>query len=71
MSIVNLGLQCVGLMRTSMSDADEAYIANCNSLAALKSAAEKQPNILSAIKDSIEPAKLLLHEIFARLYAIG
>lgn len=57
MSIVNLGLQCVGLMREKMTDEQEAAIASSNNLSQLRSVAEKKPEIKSAILDSIAPVK--------------
>lgn len=67
MSIVNLGLQCVGLMRTKVSDDVEASLARCNNLSQLRSEAEKNPEVKVAIIDSIEPVKVLLSTVFQRL----
>ena len=36
MSILNLGLQCVGLMRKEMVDVDEAATSTCNSISQLR-----------------------------------
>ena len=71
MSIINMGLQCVGVMRSAMTDTDEAQIAGCNSLSVLRSQAKRQPDIIPAIKESVEPAKLLLYDIFERLVLQG
>ena len=39
MSLLNMGLQSVGLMRKKMSDEDKAAISGCNSLSQLRDAA--------------------------------
>ena len=67
MSIVNLGLQCVGMMRGKMSDEHEASISHCNNMSQLRQAAEKKPDVTQAILDSIEPVKILLTDILERL----
>jgi len=40
MSILNLGFQSVGMMRSRMSDAAEVAIKNCNMTALVRKAAE-------------------------------
>ena len=47
---MNLGLQCVGMMRKEMAPEDEA---NCNSMVQLRKVAESKPNIVQAVQDSI------------------
>ena len=42
MAVVNLGLQCVGLMRGKMPEEFEEAIAGCNNLSELRKAAEKK-----------------------------
>ena len=66
MSVVNLGLQCVGLMRREMED-HEALIANCNNISQLRQVGERKPDIIPAVRDSIAPVKILLCDIFKRL----
>lgn len=67
MSIVNLGLQRVGLMRKKMSDDVELSFTHCNNLSQLHSVAEKNPEVKTAIIDSIEPVKILLSSVLQRL----
>ena len=45
MSLLKMGLQLVGLMRKEMSTEDESIISGCNSLAALRHAAERNTHI--------------------------
>ncbi len=71
MSLINLGLQCVGMMRKEMAPEDEATIANCNSMAQHRKVAKSKPNILQAVQDSIEPVKILLSDIMCRLKLKG
>ena len=71
MSIVNLGLQCVGLMRGKMSDEHEAAIAHRNNMSQLRQAAEKKEDLVTAILDSIAPVKILLTDILLRLELHG
>ena len=71
MSIVNIGLQSVGLMRKEMSDTEEALVGTCNNLSQLRKAAERTPEIRSAVLDSIEPVKILLSTVFQRLELKG
>ena len=71
MSIVNLGLQAVGLMRQELSDTEEALIASSNNLSQLRNLAQKNPEIVAAVRDSIEPVKVLLSSIFQRLELHG
>ena len=71
MSIVNLGLQCVGMMHGKMTDEHEASISHCNNMSQLRQAAEKKPDVTQAILDSIEPVKILLADILERLEVHG
>ena len=65
MSTINLGLQCVGLMREKMDDEfEEAH--RCNSLKDLRAAAVRNPNF-STICDSMSHPKVLLYQIIQRL----
>jgi len=50
-----------------MSTTDKSIISGCNSSAALCHAAERNPQIREACVDSIEPLKILLHDIFGRI----
>lgn len=71
MSLLNMGLQSVGLMRRKMNDEDEAAISACNSLNELRQVASKHPRLKESCIDSIEPVKLLLYDIFGRIQLKG
>ena len=64
MSIVNLGLQCVGLARAEMPDEVEKEVGKCNSLSELRRTLEGKQ---LAVSDSLSPVKVLLPRIFVRL----
>jgi len=62
MSIVNLGLQCIGLMRQKGSDEFEKTIAHCNSLKEIR-----KSDLKSEVATSLAPPIELLNDIFKRL----
>ena len=64
MSIINLGLQCVGLARAEMPDEVEKEVGKCNSLSELRRTLEGKQ---LAVSDSLSPVKVLLSRIFVRL----
>ena len=53
MLTLNLGLQCVGLMRKKGDDEFEKEAAKCNSLSALWDASKKEPTFQEATIDSL------------------
>ena len=67
MSILNLGLQSVGLMRKECTPSAEAVLKNCNSLQQIRSAVAGVPSLAGEIADSVEPVKLLITDLFQRL----
>ena len=67
MSILNLGLQSVGLMRKECTPSAEAVLKNCNSLNLIRAAVASEPSLAGEIADSIEPVKLLVSELIQRL----
>ena len=71
MSLLNMGLQSVGFMRSEMSDEEEAPIFACNSLNQLRQVASKHPSIRESCLDSIEPVKVLLHNTLGRIQLKG
>ena len=71
MSILNLGLQSVGLMRKECGEESEGLLKNCNSLKQIRAATQQNPNLANEISDSIEPVKVLLSELFLRLSLKG
>ena len=68
MSILNIGLQCIGLARSKMPDEYEKEAAKCNNISQLRKIAEKTPNFVLAVCDSILPVKCLLSSVFMQLY---
>ena len=68
MSILNLGLQSVGMMRSRMSDAAEVAIKNCNTTALVRKAAEP---FQEEIRKSLEPTVTLLNDVVHRLELKG
>jgi len=67
MSILNLGLQCVGLAREKMPEDYEKEVTKCNNLTQLRKIAERTNQFKGAVKDSLSPVKILLCNIFSRL----
>jgi hypothetical protein len=67
MSILNLGLQCVGLMRQEMDAGLEEIMSKCNSMNDIRKAAEKTPDLKEGLKQSLNPIITLLNDIFKRL----
>ena len=71
MSTLNLGLQCVGLMREKGDDEFEAEADKCKSLATLRDAAKRRPEFRAAALDSIAHVKSLLVMLLERLELKG
>ena len=67
MSILNLGLQCVGLMRQEMDIESEEIMLQCNSMNDIRKASEKTPNLKENLKESLNPTITLLNDVFQRL----
>lgn len=67
MSVINLGLQSIGIMRQKMSDENEKLICNGNSMEEVRKAAAKNPGLKGAFADSMQPATCLLTEVTSRL----
>ena len=67
MSILNMGLQCVGLARSEMPEEFEKEVSKCNNLAELRKIASKVSGFELAVQDSLSPVKVLLCNIFSRL----
>lgn len=67
MSVLNLGLQCVGLARSKMPDDFEQEVGKCNNLSELRNIASRKSGIELAVQDSLSPVKVLLCTIFSRL----
>ena len=67
MSILNLGLQNVSLERSSVADDCEKVLKNCNSMAAIRSAAETKPSLKAQWTEAVEPVQAVIRNRFARL----
>lgn len=68
MSILNLGFQIIGLMRSVMSELAEAALKNCNSIALLRKAGEP---LKDEIAKSLESTISLLSDVISRLQLKG
>ena len=64
MSILNLGLQCVGLMRQEMDIESEEIMSHCNSMNDIRKAVEKTPSLKENLKESLNSTITLLNDIF-------
>jgi len=64
MSTLNLGLQCVGLMREKMDDTFESEASKCKSLKELREAAKRRSGFREEAIDSVSHVKVLLTQIF-------
>lgn len=71
MSILNLGFQSIGLMRKQVEEELESTITKCNNVKQMRTAAEKDPALVDAVRDSMEPVKILLSDIIHRLKLNG
>ena len=67
MSILNLGLQSVGLARTEMDEVTEAAVHNFNSVAEIRRVTAEKDDVRIALLDSVAPVKALLSRITQRL----
>ena len=67
MSVINLGLQCVGLARAKMPQLFEEEVAKCNTLKEIRRIAFRVEGFDTAVQDSLSPVKALLTDILCRL----
>ena len=68
MSLLNIGLQSVGLVRNALEDQDlEKKLAMCSNMSEIRHLAEKEPSIKDALKKSLQPVKDLIEGVFSRL----
>ena len=67
MSIINIALQAVGLMRASMSEELEKKLSGRNSVKQIREACESCLELKDAVNDSMQPVKSLLESLFIRL----
>lgn len=71
MSLLNIGLQSVGVMREKMSDDMEKAIQSANSTADVRTAATKTPGLKASVSASVKPAITLLKKVLSRLSLKG
>ena len=64
MSLLNIGLQCIGIMRSKISDETEEKIKNCNILKQLR---EKVGSKQGEVALFLKPCTDMLNDIFKRL----
>jgi len=67
MSILNLGLQCIGLMRKEMISEFEELMNKCNSMADIRRLAEEKSQLKLELSNSLAPTIDLMENIFERL----
>jgi len=66
MSILNLGMQCVGLMRQKISEETEKLISGCNSLEDIREKSKTNNQLEKELLHSMEPTRDLLSNLFTR-----
>ena len=71
MSIINLALQSVGLMRTEMPDSYERPMKSVNSLKDLRTLAQKDPAFQDVFHSSLADVCTLLKQLIGRLKLKG
>ena len=71
MSIVNLGLQCVGLARGEMSEDNERLVAKAGSMKEIRKLSLKHPGLKEVAMDSVASAKIRLAQVLGRLQLKG
>jgi len=63
MSTLNLGLQCIGLMRNKMDEDFETIIKNCNSMDDIRNESKMYPSIIDELHTSLQPTIELMEDI--------
>ncbi|XP_071953699.1 uncharacterized protein [Antedon mediterranea] len=71
MSILNLALQAVGVMRQKLSPEMEALLAKCNSVADIRSAATTHPALKGSLSDGLQDTICLISSLFRQLKLKG
>ena len=67
MSVLNYGLQNCATERARLDEESEKILKRCNSMAELRTAAVKQPQLVEKWKESVEPVQALVQNRFLRL----
>src|SRR4051812_26321749 len=68
MSVLNLGLQSVGLMRAEMNDESEKLISKCGTMNEIRKAAEEKPTLKADLITSLQAPINLVHSVFNRQF---
>jgi len=63
MLTLNLGLQCIGLMRNKMDEDFETIIKNCNSMDDIRNESKMYPSIIDELHTSLQPTIELMEDI--------
>ena len=66
MSILNLGMQSIGLMRVKMSEECENIIKTCNNIEDIREKAKESSQLENELLESLQPTIELLSSIFER-----
>ncbi|GES72778.1 uncharacterized protein LOC105326236 [Rhizophagus clarus] len=67
MSILNLGLQCIGLMRAEMNEGYEEIMKYCNSMEDIRNKAEEELQLKEQLLNSLHPTIELMENLIRRL----
>lgn len=67
MSLLNLGLQNISLQRNAMDGNMEYMVKSASTLKKLRDLSERQPNVKTALEESLEPTLSLLKHRFSKL----
>jgi len=67
MSILNLGMQSIGLMRDKMSDDLENLMKKCNSMEEIRTHSNNEPQLKNELINSLQTPINLMEGIFERL----
>jgi len=68
MSVLNLGLQSIGLSRREIEDPiKEEAVRKCSSLSEIRELANKNPEVKESLIDSMSPVKIMLTNVANRL----
>ncbi|GES75075.1 uncharacterized protein LOC105326236 [Rhizophagus clarus] len=68
-SILNLELQCVGLIRQEMDAESEEIMSQCNSMSDIRKAAEKNPSLKENLKQSLNFTITLLNKPISEFFS--
>ena len=67
MSILNLGMQCIGLMRSKMGDDLEDIMKKCNTMEEIRTRSNNEPQLKEELINSLQAPITLMKGIFERL----